>query len=191
MPEETTANQGFGDPAALGLAGFALTTMLLSLANANILHESGEVLGLALFYGGIAQLIAGLWEFANKNTFGATAFVSYGAFWLSFWYLVTKTPAGAGGNAVGAFLFAWGIFSLYMLLASFRTNLVVFLVFLVLVPTFLFLGLGAIGGGHATMTHIGGWLGIVTALLAWYGSAATVVNKTWGKTVLPVKPLNA
>src|SRR5262249_33604927 len=109
------------DPAPLGLAGFALTTFILSLVNAKLLDATteGVVFGLALAYGGIAQFAAGLWEFAKGNTFGATAFCSYAAFWLSFWYLATKTDlsgasANDAGNAVGWFLIAWGIFTLYM-----------------------------------------------------------------------------
>ena len=118
------------DPGALGLAGFALTTFVLSLANAGIVASSAGVLSLALFYGGIAQFAAGLWEFANHNTFGATAFCSFGAFWMSFWYLVTsKNVVDAGSSGVGVWLLAWGIFTLYMTVAAKKTNGVVFAVF--------------------------------------------------------------
>ncbi len=181
-------SSGIADPAALGLAGFAMTTFLLSLANANILHESGEVLGLAVFYGGIAQLVAGLWEFAKGNTFGATAFCSYGAFWLSFWYLLTKTPSGIGGNAVAAYLFAWAIFTAYMSIAALKTNNVILSVFFFLTLTFIGLGIGALGTGHVSWTKAGGWLGLVTAVLAWCGSFATVTNATHKRTLVPIGP---
>jgi len=191
MTEGTTPGSQFADPAGLGLAGFAMTTFLLSLANANILHESGEVLGLAVFYGGIAQFLAGLWEYAKGNTFGATAFCSYGAFWLSFWYLLTKTPSGSfGGNAVAAYLFVWAIFTAYMTIAATRTSTAVLLIFVFLTLTFAALGIGAVSSGHAGWTKIGGYLGIVTAVLAWYGSFATVTNSTYKRTVLPVGPRN-
>lgn len=190
-PVSHSPGSHLGDPAGLGLAGFAMTTFLLSLANANILHESGEVLGVALFYGGTAQLLAGMWEFAKGNTFGATAFCSYGAFWLSFWYLLTNTPGGAiGGNAVATYLIAWTIFTAYMAVAASKTNTVVLLVFIVLTLTFAALAIGALSPGHATWTKIGGYLGLLTALLAWYGSFATVANATHKRTVLPVGPLS-
>lgn len=167
-----------------------MTTCLLSLANANILHESGEVLGLAVFYGGMAQFFAGLWEFAKGNTFGATAFCSYGAFWLSFWFLLTKTDGSTiGGNAVASYLFVWAIFTFYMFIASTKTNVVVMLVFLALTLTFVALGIGAIAPGYSGWQKAGGWLGLVTAAFAWYGSFATVTNSTYKRTILPIGPL--
>jgi succinate-acetate transporter protein len=186
-----TPGSHIADPAALGLAGFAMTTCLLSLANANILHESGEVFAVAVFYGGIAQLLAGLWEFAKGNTFGATAFCSYGAFWLSFWYLLNHTAASTlGGNSVAAYLFVWAIFTAYMTVAATKVSAVVLSVFVALTLTFIALGIGALAPGHITWTKIGGWLGLLTALLAWYGSFATVTNATYKRSVLPVGRLN-
>lgn len=183
----------FGDPAGLGLAGFALTTFVLSVVNAGWLSGGsvGAVLGLALFYGGVAQLFAGMWEFANRNTFGAVAFSSYGAFWLSFWYLETfvKMPAADAEKGVGIYLLAWGIFTLYMTVAAFRTNRVVFLVFVFLTLTYFALAIGALSGASGIST-LGGYLGIITALLAWYGSFATVTNFTFKRVVLPVGPLS-
>src|SRR3954454_14726533 len=117
-----------GDPAPLGLAAFALTTFVLSFFNAGLVSDKGVpvVLGLALAYGGIAQLLAGMWGFRNNNTFGATAFTSYGTFWLSFWalnqFFASKIPASELGDAVGLYLIAWGIFTTYMFIASFRTT---------------------------------------------------------------------
>ncbi len=135
----------FADPGPLGLAAFALTTFVLSFANAGIIPTAGAaVLGLALFYGGAVQLLAGLWEFANKNTFGATAFCTYGAFWMAFWYLVaTKGDVAARPAGVGIFLIAFGIFTLYMTVAALKTNLALIGVFAFLTLTFFALGIGA------------------------------------------------
>lgn len=175
------------DPAALGLAGFAMTTFVLSLANSGIIAGAGAaVLGLALFYGGIAQLLAGMWEFVKGNTFGAVAFSSYGAFWLSFWFLLTTGGDKAAGAAgVGAYLLAWTIFTAFMTIGAVKSSRVVLLVFIALTLTFLFLTIHAFSG-VAAMGQIGGYLGLVTAVLAWYGAAASVINSTWKRTVLPV-----
>jgi len=177
----------FADPAALGLAAFGLTTFVLSFANAGWIPGGGvTVLGLALFYGGIGQVIAGVWEFANKNTFGATAFTSYGLFWMSAWFLLTSgiKPDGPG---VGLFFLAWGIFTLWMTFAAIKTNLIILLVFIALTLTFAFLSIGEFANSQ-TIHQIGGYLGIVTAILAFYGSFATVINATWKRVVLPVMP---
>src|SRR5215831_18870696 len=123
-PDTTPAPaDGIADPGPLGLAGFAATTFVLSCFNAHLIDQNllAVVLPLALFYGGLAQLLAGLWEFRKGNTFGSTAFASYGAFWLSFWAFVqfysTKVPKADASQAVGIFLLAWGIFTLYMWVA--------------------------------------------------------------------------
>jgi succinate-acetate transporter protein len=189
----TAAAMSIADPAPLGLAAFALTTFVLSFFNAGLVSDTGEpvVLGLALAYGGVAQLLAGMWEFRNNNTFGATAFTSYGAFWLSFWafnqFFAAKVPTGEVGSAVGLYLIAWGIFTAYMWIASFRTTLAVNLVFILLTITFVVLGIGE-SGGNTTVAHLGGWLGIATAVVAWYASFAGVTNSTFRRTVLPVHP---
>jgi uncharacterized protein len=180
-----------GDPGPLGLAGFAMTTFVLSVFNANILTAGVTVvLGLALAYGGLAQLLAGMWEFRKGNTFGAVAFSSYGAFWISFWVLLgTK---GVTPKATGVYLLAWCIFTAYMTLAAMRTSGAVLAVFVALTITFLFLALGAlnaVNSSGANLTKVGGWLGLLTALLAWYASCAGVTNATWKKTILPVFPL--
>ena len=135
------------NPGPLGLAAFATTTFILSMFNAGLLDSSGEpiVFGLALAYGGIAQLLAGMWEFRTGNTFGATAFTSYGAFWLSFWAFVEffekDVPKADVGHAVGLYLIAWGIFTSYMFVASLRTTAAIALVFVLLAVTFIILGI--------------------------------------------------
>jgi uncharacterized protein len=182
---------GIADPAPLGLAAFALTTFLLILSNAGLLNEAGEpvVFSLALFYGGLGQFAAGMWEFKNKNTFGATAFSSYGAFWLAFWglehFYADKIPAAQLEVGVGWFLIAWGIFTAYMWIGSFKVNMAVMVVFLLLTATFFLLGLGDLLGATG-IGMIGGYVGIATAIAAWYASAAVVINTNFGRTVLPV-----
>jgi uncharacterized protein len=186
------------DPAPLGLAGFAMTTFVLSTFNTNVLNPSMEaaVLPLALFYGGLGQLLAGMWEFRRGNTFAATAFSSFGAFWLAFYWLVTYdaahlAPADQAHKAVGLFLLAWAIFTAYMTVAAMRVSGAVLAVFVSLTITFIFLTIGNFGTGNSgkDFVHIGGWFGFLTALLAWYASFAGVTNSTFAKTVLPTFPL--
>ena len=181
------------DPGPLGLAAFALTTFVLSMFNAGLVSDKGEpvVLGLALAYGGLAQLLAGMWEFRTGNTFGAVAFTSYGAFWLSFFAYVTwyadKVPTADAGHAVGLYLIAWGIFTAYMTIAAVRTSSAVLAVFVLLTLTFLVLGIGD-ASGHESITKAGGWIGLATAVAAWYASFAAVTNATFGRVVMPVGP---
>lgn len=183
------------DPGPLGLAGFALTTFVLSMFNAGLVSKAGEpvVLGLALAYGGLAQVLAGMWEFRTGNTFGAVAFTSFGAFWLSFWAFITffedKIPAEHAAAAVGLYLIAWGIFTLYMFVASLRTTVAIAVVFALLATTFFLLGIGTAGETEG-LVEIGGWFGLATAAAAWYASFAAVTNSTFGHTVLPVRPLS-
>jgi succinate-acetate transporter protein len=181
------------DPGPLGLAGFAMTTFVLSMFNSNLVNEKGlpVVLGLALAYGGIVQLLAGMWEFRTGNTFGAVAFCSFGGFWISFWALqvfYAKQIGGNAGHAVGVYLWAWAIFTAYMTVAAMRTSGAVLLVFVLLTATFILLAIGA-SGAHTTVTHWGGYVGLATAVAAWYASFAAVTNSTFGRTVLPVLPL--
>jgi succinate-acetate transporter protein len=184
------------DPAPLGLAGFAMTTLALSFANANIIKETGGitvVLGLAAFYGGLAQLLAGMWEFRRGNTFGATAFSSFGAFWLSYWWIVTHLSAASGDvhQAIGLYLILWAIFTAFMTVAALRTSMAVLVVFVLLTLAFLFLGIGAFQNGMPApdaMTKVGGWIGILTGVAAWYAAAATVINATHRRDLLPTLP---
>ncbi|WP_347352231.1 acetate uptake transporter [Intrasporangium sp.] len=190
-----TAASSIADPAALGLAAFAMTTFVLSVVNAGLIQSAATpvVLGLALFYGGIAQLFAGMWEFRRGNVFGAVAFSSYGAFWLSFFFYVDfvaggLAKVGEANAATGLFLLAWAIFTGYMMIAAFRTNMAVLLVFVFLFLTYVALVIGA-WGGIEVVNKVGGWLGIVTAVIAWYTSFAIVLNSTFKKTLLPLGPL--
>jgi succinate-acetate transporter protein len=187
------------DPAPLGLAAFALTTFVLSGHNASFIPDLIWV-GLALFYGGLVQLLAGMWEFRNRNVFGATAFSTYGGFWMSFGLfavlaVVSKSfgaaIAGANGPNAGAwFLVAFAIFNTYMLLWSSQVSAAVFMVFATLEATEILLAIGnfQVAHGHPNnfWVHAGGWVGIVTAGVAWYASAAGVINGMKGRVVLPV-----
>ncbi|MEA2492988.1 MAG: uncharacterized protein QOJ29_899, partial [Thermoleophilaceae bacterium] len=183
------------DPGPLGLAAFALTTFVLSMFNSGLMSDKGEpiVFGLAFAYGGLAQLLAGMWEFRTGNTFGATAFTSYGAFWLSFFVFVTffekKIPVAHVPHAVGLYLISWGIFTTYMFIASLRTTGAIALVFLLLAATFFLLGIGD-AGDSKNITKLGGYVGLATAAAAWYASFAVVTNSTFGRTLLPVRPLS-
>ena len=181
------------DPVPVGLAGFGLTTFMLSLIEAGIIDKSAMpiVLGSALAYGGILQLAAGMWAFVRNNTFAAVALGSYGAFWISFWALnafyMDRIPTKEQNAALSLFLISWGIFSFYMWIVSFRVNLAVMLVFLTLWPAYLLIGIGT-ANDSATVVHIGGVFGIATAVLAWYVSFADTLHNTIGKRLLPLVP---
>ena len=186
MSAETNSIK-LSNPAPLGLAGFALTTTLLSLINAGLLSGDGLnlVLACALAFGGTAQAFAGLCELPRGNTFGFTAFVSYGAFWWSFalfaLFLHDKVPTAF----IGWYLFIWGVFSLYMWLATFRSPRVLQLVFLTLWITF-FLLAASEWTGLVGVKNAGGYMGLITAVLAFYLSAAELINESYGRTVLAI-----
>jgi uncharacterized protein len=194
MAEERPA-MAVADPAPLGLAAFALTTFVLSATNAFGLTTAPllAVLGFALFYGGAAQFAAGMWEFRNRNVFGATAFSTYGGFWLGVGVLLVLVVTGkvAGkdlSQSLGWILLAFAIFNTYMLAWSARINMAVFGVFLTLELTeiCLFIGNFAGSGPGSGLVAVGGYVGLLTALVAWYASAAGVVNGMSARPVLPV-----
>ncbi len=174
------------NPAPLGLFGFALTTWLLSMVNTGLLPPTTVplVLAMAFAYGGTAQFAAGLMEMATGNTFGFVAFCSYGAFWWSFALFVEFFASGVTGPAVGWYLLVWGAFTFVMWIATFALARAVFLIFLSLWITFLLLGLKDLLA-MPTLGMIGGYFGLLTALLAFYLGAADVINAAHGKTVLP------
>jgi len=187
------AAQSVADPAPLGLAAFAMTTLALSLSNTNIWPAAiFPALALALVYGGFAQLLAGMWEFTRKNTFGAIAFTSYGAFWISYYvfvhFLAPAIRVGAVPTAVGAFLLGWAIITFYLMIAACRVSGAVLGVFVALTITLVLLTIGAFESNRS-VTHAGGWVGIVTAAIAFYASAAGVINETFKKPLVPVFPL--
>ena len=192
----TAPSTGIADPAPLGLAAFALTTFLLSAANANWMSHAttAAFLGYAFAYGGLAQLLAGMWEFRNRNVFGAVAFSTYGGFWigLGLWAVLVKIPSinaaktpaalaatvAALNHDVGWILLAFFIFNTYMLVLSTQVNMAVFAVFLTLGLTEIILAIGNFNAGSAVVPtgtiKVGGYVGLVTALVAWYTSFALV-----------------
>jgi succinate-acetate transporter protein len=180
------------NPAALGLVAFGLTTVLLSLINAGVLPKGGEpvVIPLALAFGGLMQIFAGAFEFKLGNTFGTTAFLSYGAFW--WWFALLLLFAGNGiidisaaGPTIGVALLLWGVLTFYLWIASFRLSKTIFFIFLTLWVTFALLGIGA-ATANESLGHLGGWLGLVCGSLALYGSFGIVTNATFGRTVVPL-----
>jgi succinate-acetate transporter protein len=180
------------NPAALGLVGFGLTTVLLSLINAGLLPAGGEpvVLPLAIAFGGTAQIIAGIMEYRVANTFGATAFIAYGAFW--WWFALLLLFNGnhvidlsAAGPTVGVALLLWGLFTFGLWIGTFRLPRLLFLIFLTLWIAFLLLGLGA-ALAMPMLHRLGGYVGLICGLLAMYGSFAITTNTTFGRTVIPV-----
>ncbi|MGO8790713.1 MAG: acetate uptake transporter [Terriglobia bacterium] len=196
------ATPRLANPAPLGLAAFGVTTVVLSCINAGLLKGDtpnllAVVVPLAFAYGGVAQFVAGIMEYRNGNTFGTVAFTSYGAFWC--WYAFLLWTAGAGwikppaANAVGLALLMWGVFSFLMWIASFRTNFVLWTVFLLLWITFFLLAGGDLGMGAGWHTA-GGWVGLLTGLDALYLSFAEVTNATFGSSVFslggPIIKLN-
>jgi uncharacterized protein len=202
-------SSGIADPAPLGLAGFALTTFLLSAKNAHwMTHATGAAfLGYAFAYGGLAQLLAGMWEFRNRNVFGATAFSTYGAFWigLGLWVQLVAGPAVAAARTpltlaatvaatnhdLGWILLAFFIFNTYMLVMSTQLNTAVFGVFLTLGLTELILCIGNFNLGSAATSGVvqfGGYVGLITALVAWYTSMAGVANGMGLRIKVPVGP---
>jgi succinate-acetate transporter protein len=174
------------NPAPLGLVGFALTTWMLSMVNAGWYGAAAVplVLALAFAFGGTAQFCAGLLELPRGNTFGFVAFCGYGAFWWSFALFVAFFLGHVPASFVGWYLFMWGVFTFYMWLGSLALSRAVSYVFLALWITFLLLALGAWGISAAHTT--GGYAGLVTAIIAFYVSAAEVINETHGRAVLPL-----
>jgi uncharacterized protein len=195
MPDDAKSIQTVADPAPLGLGAFALTTFILSVHNA--LGRGVTPLlafyGFAVFYGGLAQFMAGMFEFRNRNAFGATAFATYGAFWMGLAAFVTlvlmgKVSGPEIARSLGWILLAFAVFNTYMLLWSARLNMAVFLVFLTLEITEILLFIGNFLGEDAGtgLVALGGYVGILTALVAWYASAALLINGMTGRAVLPV-----
>jgi uncharacterized protein len=211
-PVAITSAPGIADPGPLGLAAFALTTFLLSARNAGWMsHATGNAwLAFALAYGGLAQLLAAMWEFRNRNVVGATGFATFGAFWigLGFYVLLVVNPAVAAAKTpaallatvatinhdIGWILLGFGIFTLYATVLITQTNTALFVTFLLLFITLIVLCIGNFNAGSALplaptgTIKFGGYLGIATALAAWYTSAAGMAAGMGGKLRLPVGP---
>ena len=175
------------NPAPLGLCGFALTTWLLSLINNGTFggENVGLVLAMGFAFGGLAQMLAGLFEFSKGNTFGFTAFTSYGAFWISFALFKVFFSVGVSHDFVGWYLIAWGTFTLMMFIGTLAKARALQAIFAALTITFYLLAAGDFTHNTA-LTNIGGNFGLLTALLAFYLAAADIINDSFGREVLPV-----
>ena len=187
-----TIKDTFGNPAPLGLLGFGLTTVLLNVHNAGLIEMSSMILGMGIFYGGLAQMIAGIMEWKKGNTFATTAFTSYGMFWLAFVALKTLPPLGLANapspKAVAAFLFMWGLFTLVMFIGTLRITRALQIVFGTLTILFFLLALGDFTGNTAIL-HFAGFEGIICGFTAIYAALAQVLNEVYKNTVLPIGPV--
>src|SRR5450432_474863 len=180
------------NPAPLGLFGFGMTTVLLNLHNAGFYEMNSMILAMGLFYGGIAQVIAGILEFKKNNTFGMTAFISYGFFWISLvalifmgkWGWISATP----GNALVAYLILWGIFTLLLFVGTLRINMALQLVFGTLTILFFLLAIGD-ATKIESITRLAGYEGILCGGLAIYTGIANLLNEVYGDVILPLGPV--
>ena len=186
---DTTAN-----PAPLGLMGFGMTTVLLNIHNAGFFGLGTMILAMGIFYGGVAQIIAGIMEWKKKNTFGTTAFTSYGLFWLSLVALIImpehqliNVEAPATGAMIAYFIM-WGLFTFVMFIATLKLNRALQVVFLTLTLLFFLLAISDATQSEALMTFTG-WEGIICGLSAVYTALAQVLNEIYGKTILPIGPM--
>ena len=193
MSEQTINKVLTANPAPLGLMGFGMTTVLLNLHNTGLFGLGSMILAMGIFYGGLAQVIAGIMEWKNGNTFGTLAFTSFGFFWLSLAGLIILPMIGIApttannSQAMASYLFMWGIFTALMFFGTLRTNVATMFVFGSLAILFLILGLGDLTG-NADITHLGGWEGLVVGFAAMYTAIALVLNESFGRTVLPIFP---
>jgi len=177
------------NPAPLGLAGFGLTTLILNIVNADLIAKEsiGMVLPVGLLYGGLAQFLAGMWEMKKNNTFGFTAFSSFGAFWMALGIMIilenTEVVEPVPKNGLSVFLGAWGLFTAYMFIGTLKISRALQMVFGTLTILFFLL---AWGEHNETVMKIAGWEGILCAASALYASAALVINESWGRYVAPL-----
>lgn len=185
--KDTTAN-----PAPLGLLGFGMTTVLLNIHNAGFFPLCTMILAMGIFYGGVAQIIAGIMEYKKNNTFGTTAFISYGSFWLTLVGLLVMPKLGwgeaPGSNAMGAYLTMWGIFTFCMFIGTLRLNKALQFVFGSLVILYALLAIKSFTG-IAVFGKIAGYEGIICGLSAIYTAIAQIWNELYGRVVLPIGPV--
>jgi len=185
--EDTTSN-----PAPVGLMGFGMTTVLLNIHNAGIFELGSMILAMGIFYGGLAQVIAGIMEWKKGNTFGTTAFMSYGFFWLTLVGLIVLPKMGLSAapedSAMVAYLIMWGVFTAGLFIATLKLNRALQFVFASLTLLFFLLALADFTGS-STIKHIAGYEGIICGFSAIYTALAQVINEVYGKTVAPIWPI--
>ena len=184
---------GTANPAPLGLCAFGMTTVLLNFHNAGFFELNSMILAMGLCYGGLAQVIAGIIEARKNNTFGLTAFTSYGFFWLSLVTLIVMAKVGwiamPGDDAMAAYLGIWGLFTFGMFFGTLRLNRALQFVFGSLTILFILLAAGD-ATGNTSIKHLAGYEGVICGLSAIYTGIANVLNEVYGKTVLPIGPVN-
>ncbi len=189
----TKLHDATANPAPLGLMGFGMTTVLLNVHNAGFFELNTMILAMGIFYGGIAQVIAGIMEWKKGNTFATTAFISYGFFWLTLVGLILMPGKDLGvaadSNAMAAFLFMWGLFTAVMFIATLKLNRALQFVFGSLTILFFLLVAGDITGS-AMIKQIAGYEGIICGLSAIYAALAQVLNEVYGRTVAPLGPMS-
>jgi succinate-acetate transporter protein len=187
--KDSTAN-----PAPLGLCAFGMTTVLLNIHNAGFFEMNSMILAMGIFYGGLAQVIAGIIEAKKNNTFGLTAFTSYGFFWLSLVGLIVMPKLGwvaaPAGPAVVSYLVIWGIFTFCLFFGTLKLNRALQFVFASLTVLFFLLAIGD-ATENKDISHFAGYEGIVCGASAIYAGMAQVLNELYGKTVLPIGPVNS
>ena len=192
MGTDTTIKDTTANPAPLGLVGFGLTTILLNLANAGVFPLNAMILGMGIFVGGLAQVIAGVLESKKGNTFGTTAFTLYGVFWLSLVAILWLSKIGVAdapnGNAMGCYLALWGLFTFGMFFGTLRLNRALQVVFLSLTVLFFMLAIEKFTG-DASVGKIAGYEGIFCGFSAFYAAIAQVLNEIYGCVVLPIGPV--
>lgn len=191
QPVITSIKDSTANPAPLGLLGFGMTTVLLNLHNAGLFGLGSMILAMGIFYGGIAQITAGIMEWKKNNTFGTTAFISYGFFWLSLVAIIVMPKMGmeaAENSAMAAYLFMWGLFTAVMFVGTLKINRALQFVFGSLAILFFLLAIGD-ATGSSTVKHLAGYEGVVCGLSAIYAGLAQVINELYGKTVLPICPV--
>jgi hypothetical protein len=192
VPQTITLTDSTANPAPLGLLAFGLTTVMLSMHNAGLFGLDAMILAMAVFYGGIAQIFAGVFEWRKNNTFAATAFTSYGFFWLTLAGIITFPTLGLAAapsqTAMAAYLGIWGFFSLVMFIGTFRLNRALQVVFGLLTIAFALLAIGDLIGS-STLKTLAGWEGIVLGFCAIYTGLAQVLNDVYGRVVLPLGPV--
>lgn len=187
------AKDGTANPAPLGLCAFGTTTVLLNFHNAGFFELNSMILAMGIFYGGLAQVIAGIIEARKNNTFGLTAFTSYGFFWLSLVGLIVMPKLGwiaaPSDHAMVAYLSVWGLFTLCLFFGTLKLNRALQFVFATLTILFILLAAGD-ATGNDSIKHLAGYEGIICGLSAIYTGIANVLNEVYGKTVLPIGPVS-
>jgi succinate-acetate transporter protein len=194
MTTIATVKDGIANPAPLGLCAFGMTTVLLNIHNAGFFEMNSMILAMGIFYGGLAQVVAGIIEAKKNNTFGLTAFTSYGFFWLSLVGLIVFPKLGwvdkTAGNAMVAYLSIWGVFTFLLFFGTLKLNRALQFVFGSLTILFALLAIGD-ATENKSITHLAGYEGIICGVSAIYTGIAQVLNEIYGKTVLPIGPVNS